>query len=75
MSKIKLALNSRTFWSIVVLFLINGVSAIHSYIPSAALPLVDGLISILAVYYHVNPSQNYFTPTSANTGTTETPTV
>jgi hypothetical protein len=71
MNKVKLALGSRTFWTIVVLFLVNGVSAIHSSIPAQYLPIVDGVISILAVYFHVTPSQNYGFPksTSAVTGT------
>lgn len=59
MSKFSLTLKSRTFWTIVVLFLVNGVTAIHSSIPVDALPLVDGFLSILGIYFHVNPSKNY----------------
>ena len=54
-------LKSRTFWTIVVMFLYNGVMAIHNLIPVSFAPLVDGLLSIVAVYFHMNPSQNYST--------------
>jgi len=59
MKKLKQILKSRTFWTIVALFIINGVSAIHSSIPANLAPIVDGVLGILAVYFHINPSQNY----------------
>lgn len=58
-SKLKLAFRSKTFWTLVVLFVINGVTAIHSSIPANLVPVVDGVLAILATYFHVNPSQNY----------------
>lgn len=59
MSKIALALKSRTVWTVVVLFLVNGVGAIHGYIPAGYLPLVDGILGILAIYFKLSPSQQY----------------
>ncbi len=59
MIKLKQTLKSRTFWTLVVLFLVNGITAIHGSIPSSILPLVDGILGILTVYFHINPSQDY----------------
>ena len=52
-------LKSRTFWTIVVLFLVSGVTAIKAFIPTSLQPVVDLVLSALAVYFHVNPSQDY----------------
>lgn len=53
---------SRTFWTIVVLFLVSGVTAIRAFIPTAIQPVVDGVLSLLAIYFHANPSQQYAVP-------------
>lgn len=50
---------SRTFWTLVVLFVVNGVGAIHNSIPVSFMPLVDGILGIATVYFKLNPSQNY----------------
>ena len=50
---------SRTVWTLIVLFVINGVGAIHDFIPKDLLPFIDGALGILAVYFKVNPSQSY----------------
>lgn len=52
-------LKSRTVWTIVVIFVINGVQAVHSFIPVTYLPAIDGILSIFAVYFKINPSQQY----------------
>ena len=52
-------LKSRTVWTIVVLFLINGVAGIHDAIPSQALPFIDGLLGILGIYFRVSPKQQF----------------
>jgi hypothetical protein len=59
MKNLSLALTSRTFWTVVVLFLVSGVGAIKTFIPTEAQPLVDGFLALLAIYFHLNPSQNY----------------
>ena len=59
MSTLKTILSSRTTWTIIVLFLYNGVSAIHSVFPASATPLLDGILSIVAIYFHITPSQSY----------------
>ena len=57
MNKIKIALSSRTVWTVIVLFVINGFSGIRNYIPSLWLPLIDGILSILAIYFRVHPHE------------------
>lgn len=61
MEKLQLILKSRTTWTVVLIFLVNGVAAIHSFIPAGIEPLVDGVLSLMAIYFHVNPSQQYTT--------------
>lgn len=57
--QIILALKSRTFWTTVVLFVVNGVGAVHNSIPENMLPLVDAILFILITLFHLNPSQEY----------------
>lgn len=52
-------MGSRTVWTAVIMFLINGVQGIHAMIPASLLPLVDAALTIAAAYFHLNPSQNY----------------
>ena len=59
MRKILSYLKSRTVWTIVVIFIINGVSGIKEYIPANWLPLVNGILGILAIYFRVKPRQDY----------------
>ena len=54
-------LKSRTFWTGVVLFLVNGVGAIHNQIPVSYQPAVDGVLGILGIYFIKFPSQTYTT--------------
>ena len=49
-------LKSRTVWTIIVLFVINGVEGIRGVIPANALPIVDAVLSVLAVYFRVKPN-------------------
>lgn len=42
---------SRTFWTIVVLFIINGVEGIKEFIPGGYLALVDSILGLLAIYF------------------------
>ena len=52
-------LSSRTVWVIIVMFLIGGVNSIHGLLPGMWLPLVDGTLGILGIYFKMSPSQNY----------------
>ena len=59
MQKVGYALKSRTVWTLVVMFIVSGISGIHDLIPSGWLPVVDGILGLLIVYFHVNPQRNY----------------
>lgn len=52
-------LKSRTFWTVVVMFLIGGVNAVIEFIPAGAQAAVMAVLAMLASYFHVNPSQHY----------------
>lgn len=46
---------SRTVWAIVILFVINGIAGIRESIPANLLPIIDGVLGILAIYFRVQP--------------------
>ena len=62
MERLKQAVTSRTVWTLVVLFVINGVAGVHDLIPATLLPFVDGILGLLTVYFKVTPSQAYGLP-------------
>lgn len=55
MNKIILALKSRTTWTIVLGWIVTA----EPLLPPQWKAFVDAVIGLLAVYFHVNPSQNY----------------
>lgn len=59
MKKISKLLKSRTAWTVVIMFIINVVAAYHDSIPKDFVGLVDALLSVLAVYFHANPKQEF----------------
>lgn len=54
MNKIKLALHSRTVWTIVLLFLINGITGVQEFIPENLLSVLTPVLSLIAIYFRVN---------------------
>jgi len=54
MDKVKTAVKSRTAWTIIAMFFIGGVEAVTQFIPGAWLPLVQGALGLLAIYFRVN---------------------
>lgn len=47
-------LKSKTFWSFVVLILINAINANKAFIPAEYLTVIDALIGILGTYFHID---------------------
>ena len=45
---------SRTVWTIIALFVINGVKGIMVFIPTPWLPLINSILGLLAVYFRVD---------------------
>jgi hypothetical protein len=59
MEKLKQVLKSRTFWTIVIMFLLGGLQAITDYLPEGLFIFIQGGLTLLATYFKVNPSQKY----------------
>jgi hypothetical protein len=59
MDTIKLTLKSRTTWTIVAMFVFGGVQNITQFLPADVASAVTGALSLAAVYFKINPSQNY----------------
>jgi hypothetical protein len=55
MDKLIKALKSRTVWTVVLLFVINGVDGIRDVLTEEAYTSINTVLSILAVYFRVNP--------------------
>jgi len=56
MNKIKLALKSKTVWTIVALFIINGITGIDDYTPETFDNIVNPILSLAAIYFRLNPT-------------------
>jgi hypothetical protein len=54
MAKLLLLLKSRTAWTVVVMFLVSGVAGVRDLLPADSLPLIDGILAILALYFRAN---------------------
>lgn len=55
LNKLKVAVSSRTVWTIVIIFVVNGIAGIHDSIPANFIGPIDAVLSILAAYFRVNP--------------------
>ena len=62
MTKLELALRSRTVWTLVLLVLTNCLPQIRAVLPDPWRDLVTVLLGTLATVFHVFPSQIYATP-------------
>lgn len=49
------AIQSRTVWTIAVMFVIGGVQALESVMSPETFVVVQGALSLLAAYFRVNP--------------------
>lgn len=52
---------SRTFWTLVAVFVVGGGNAIVPMIPEGLQAIIVAVLAMLATYFHVNPSQEYNT--------------
>lgn len=52
-------LRSRTFWSIVALFVISGTNGIMGMIPENSVVYVQFLLSALASYFHLDTAKTF----------------
>jgi len=51
--------SSRQFWTIALMFVVNGIGAIRELIPSSLLPVIDAILGLAAVYFRVKPRQSF----------------
>ena len=78
-SKIVQALHSRTVWTVVVLALFNVLP--HAGLSPELTDMINGILVLVAGYFHLNPNQVYIpagytaTTTSPTTETITTPPV
>lgn len=55
LDKIYTAIRSRTVWTIVLMFIVNGVAGVHNMIPPEAVTYADLFLSACAIYFRVTP--------------------
>lgn len=55
--KILKALKSRTAWTIVAMFVVSGIDGVKDFIPSFYEPIVNAVLSLIAIYFRVNNKQ------------------
>lgn len=53
------ALKSRTNWAIAFAFVFNGWQAINGFFSPEVNLAINGLLSVSAMYFKLNPSQDY----------------
>ena len=53
------ALQSRTIWTIVIMFALGGLQATQGFLPTDAFVALQGGLSLLAAYFKLSPSQKY----------------
>lgn len=59
MKSLQMLLASKTFWTIVVTFLFNGLQAIEPIVDPSYQIVLNAILLILGSYFHINPSQSY----------------
>lgn len=52
--KLSVAARSRTVWTFVVFFVINGIEGVRDMIPANLLPAIDAVLLVLGSYFRVN---------------------
>lgn len=51
---IKLA-KSRTFWTLIILFLLNGIEGVRESIPQEAYLPLNAILTAIGAYFRANP--------------------
>lgn len=55
----KKLVKSRTFWTVIIMFLVNGFNGIHDLIPAGFVPILDGFLSFAVIYFRVNTQVDF----------------
>ena len=56
---IQKAVFSRTVWTIIAMFLFNGLNAIHSSVSPTWGIIINVVLGLLATFFKLSPSQKY----------------
>lgn len=59
MKTLSLALKSKTVWTIAALFVVGGIQNTTQVMPVDLAHAVNGVLALLAIYFKLNPSQDY----------------
>lgn len=59
MNTILMAIKSRTNWTLAIMWLVNNQAQVQSFIPSEYHWAINGVLILLAGYFHMNPQQSY----------------
>lgn len=54
MDKLKTALTSRTVWTIIFMFIINGLAGIADSIPADTMTTINAVLSVIAIYFRID---------------------
>lgn len=52
-------LKSRQFWTLMVMFVVNGFEGVKDQLPATILPVLNSVLTLLAVYFRIEPKQNF----------------
>ncbi len=55
----KTILKSRTVWTVIFMFIMGGLQAVSEFLPTNVFVFVNGILSVMAVYFKLIPSQKY----------------
>lgn len=51
-------LRSRTFWTLVLMFIVNGWAAISGQLSGPYIPVIDFVLTSVASYFHLKTGQS-----------------
>jgi hypothetical protein len=63
MNSFSLLAKSRTVWTAFLMYAITYGPIVSTMVPDQWKPFIDAVLTLLVFYFHVNPRQNYGTPT------------
>lgn len=53
--KVSVGLKSRTVWTFVVLFILNGIDGVRDSIPANVMDVLNPILTIVGMYFRVTP--------------------
>jgi hypothetical protein len=59
MKQLKTLLGSRTIWTLIFMFVFNGFAAISGQLDPQLVTIINALLTTLAGYFKLNPTQSY----------------